>query len=67
LGRILNNEIYAKVNIGKHLSCEFQVNKGLRQGDAINPLLFNAVLETAIRIFTVEIQRTIFDKYCHNI
>jgi hypothetical protein len=41
LGRILNNEIYAKVKIGKHLSCEFKVNKGLRQGDVIDPLLFN--------------------------
>jgi len=26
-------------------------------------LLFNVVLETAITIFTVETQRTIFDKY----
>jgi hypothetical protein len=28
--RILSNEIYAKLKIGKHLSCEFKVNKGLR-------------------------------------
>ena len=63
MGRILNNEIYAKVKIGKHLSCEFKVNKGLRQGDAIDPLLFNVVLGTAIRIFTVETQRSILDKY----
>jgi hypothetical protein len=63
LGRILNNEIYAKVKIGRHLSSEFKVNKGLRQGDAIDPLLFNVVLETAIRIFTAETQRIIFDKY----
>jgi hypothetical protein len=40
---ILNNEIYAKVKIGKHLSSEFKVNKGLRQGDAVTPLLFNSV------------------------
>jgi hypothetical protein len=26
---------YAKVKIGKHLSSEFKVNKGLRQADAI--------------------------------
>jgi hypothetical protein len=63
LGRISNSEIYAKVKIGKHLSCEFKVNKGPRQGDVIDPLLFNVVLETAIAIFTVEKQRTIFDKY----
>ena len=31
LCRILNNEIYAKVKNGKHLSFEFKVNKGLRQ------------------------------------
>jgi hypothetical protein len=41
LCRILNTEIYAKVKIGKHLSSEFKVNEGLRQGDAIAPLLFN--------------------------
>ena len=39
LFRILHNEIYGKVKIGKHLSSEFEVNKGLRQGDAIAPLL----------------------------
>jgi len=33
--------MYAKVKIGKHLSSEFEVNKGLRQGDVIAPLLFN--------------------------
>ena len=49
LCRIFNNEKYAKVKIDKHLSSEFKVNKGLRQGDSIVPLLFNVVLETAIR------------------
>ena len=47
--RILNNEIRATVKIGKYLSSEFKVNKGVRQGDAIAPLLFNGVLEIAIR------------------
>ena len=42
------SEIYAKVKIGKHLASEFKVNKGMRQGDAIAPVLFNVVLETAI-------------------
>ena len=37
LCRILNNEIYAKVKIGKYFSSEFKVNKSLRQGDAIVP------------------------------
>ena len=60
--RILNNEIYAEVKIGKHLSSEFKVNKALRPGDAIGPLLFNVVLKTAIRRSTVETRGSIFDK-----
>jgi len=49
LSRFLNNEKYARVKIGKQLSSEYKVNKGLRQGDAITFLLFNVVLENAIR------------------
>jgi hypothetical protein len=49
LRRIVNNEIFVKVKIGKHLSSKLKVNKGLRQGDAIAPLMFNVVLEIAIR------------------
>jgi hypothetical protein len=40
LYRILGIEICAKVKTGKHLSLNVIVNKGLRQGDAITPLLF---------------------------
>jgi len=40
LYRILNIEICAVVKTGKHLSLDFIVNKGLRQGDAITPLFF---------------------------
>ena len=47
--RILNNEICAKVTIGKHIFSEFKVNRGLEQGYAIAPLLFNVLLEIAIR------------------
>jgi sorting nexin-29 len=36
--------------------------KVLRQGEAIAPLLFNVVLEIAIRISKVETKGTIFDK-----
>ena len=46
---ILNNEIYCKVKIGKHLFSEYIINVGLRLGDAFAPLLFIVVLETAIR------------------
>ena len=61
LCRIVNNEIYAKVKIGKHLSSEFKVN-GLRQGDVIAPLLFNVLLEIAIISSKEETRGTIFDK-----
>jgi hypothetical protein len=35
------NETYSKVLIGKHLSDSFPVQNGLKQGDALSPLLFN--------------------------
>jgi hypothetical protein len=31
-----------------HLSSELKISKDLRQGDALAPVLFNVVLETAI-------------------
>jgi sorting nexin-29 len=43
------NETYNKFCIGKHFSDSFPVQKGLKQGDALSPLLFNFVLEYAIR------------------
>jgi hypothetical protein len=33
------NEIYSKVRIGKHLSDSFPIQNGLKQGDALSPLL----------------------------
>jgi sorting nexin-29 len=65
LCRILNNEIYAEVEICKHLSSKFKVTKGLRQGYAIARVLFNIVLEIAIRRSKVETWGTIFDKFSH--
>jgi hypothetical protein len=61
LCRIGNNEMYAKVKTGKHLSSKLKVNWGLRQGDAIAPLLFNIVLEIAIGRSKVETGGNIFD------
>ena len=61
LCRILNNKMYAKFKVHKHLSSEFKVNEGLRQGDEIATLLLNLVLETSIRS-KVETWKTIFDK-----
>jgi hypothetical protein len=43
------NETYSKVHIGKLLSDKFPIQNGLKQGDALLPLLFNFALEYAIR------------------
>jgi hypothetical protein len=43
------NETYSKVCIGKLLSDKFPIQNGLKQGDALSPLLFNFALEYAIR------------------
>jgi hypothetical protein len=42
-------EIYSKVHIGKHLSNDFLMQCGLKQGDALLALLFNIALEYATR------------------
>jgi hypothetical protein len=43
------NETYSKVRIGKRLSDSFPIQNGLKQGDALSPLLFNFAFEYAIR------------------
>jgi hypothetical protein len=43
------NEMYSKVHVDKHLSDNFHTQRGLKQGDALLPLLFNFDLEYAIR------------------
>jgi hypothetical protein len=43
------NETYSKVCIGKHLSDSFPIQNGLKQGDALSPLLSNFALEYVIR------------------
>jgi hypothetical protein len=43
------NETYSKVRKGKHLSVSFPIQNGLKQGNALSPLLFNFALEYAIR------------------
>jgi hypothetical protein len=42
------NERYSKFHIGKHLSDSFLIQDGLKQGDALLPLLFNCSLEYGI-------------------
>jgi hypothetical protein len=39
------NETYSKVRVGKHLSGTLPSQNGLKQGDALSPLLFNFALE----------------------
>ena len=42
-------ETYSRVRIGKNVSDRFPIRNGLKQGDALSPLLFNFALEYAIR------------------
>jgi hypothetical protein len=46
--------MYSKVRIVKHLSDNFPIQNGLKQGDALSPLPFNFSLKYAIR----EVQET---------
>jgi hypothetical protein len=43
------NETYSLVHIGKYQSNKFSIQNGLKQRDALSPLLFNFALEYAIR------------------
>jgi hypothetical protein len=42
-------ETYSRVWVGKQLSDTFPIKNGLKQGNALSPLLFNIGLEYAIR------------------
>ena len=43
-------EKYNRARVGKHLSDTYPTGIYLKQGDALSPLLFNFVLENAIRV-----------------
>ena len=42
-------EIYSRVHVGKNLSDRFPIRKGMKQGYALSPLLFNFALEYATK------------------
>ena len=42
-------ETYSRVQVGKNVSDRFPISNGLKQGDALSPMLFNFALEYAIR------------------
>jgi hypothetical protein len=43
------NETCRRVGVDKHLSDKFHIKNGLKQGDDLQPLLFNFALSYAIR------------------
>ena len=46
--RMCLNETYSRARVGMHLSDMFPVRNGLKQGDALQPFLFNFALEYAV-------------------
>ena len=40
-------ETYGRVRVGKDVSDRFPIRNGLKQGDALSPMLFNFALEYA--------------------
>jgi len=42
-------ETYSRVRVSKNVSDRFPIRNGLKQGDALSPLLFNFALEYAFR------------------
>ena len=46
-------ETYSRVRVGKNVSEMFPIRNGLKQGDALSPLLFNFALEYAIKTVQV--------------
>jgi len=47
-------ETYRRVRVGRHLCDVFHIMNGLKQGDALSPLLFNFASEYGIKRFQVK-------------
>jgi hypothetical protein len=43
------NKTYSKIRVGKYLCYNFTIHNGLKEGDALSPLLFKFALEYASR------------------
>jgi hypothetical protein len=43
------NKTYSIVRIGKHFSDNFPIQSGLKQGDALSPVLLNVASKYAVR------------------
>ena len=51
-------ETYSRVRMGKNVSDRFPIRNGLKQGDALSPMLFNFALEYAIR--RIQVNQDVF-------
>jgi len=49
LVKVCLTKTYSRVWVGKNLSDMFPIRNGLKQGDALSPLLFNFAVECTIR------------------
>jgi sorting nexin-29 len=47
--KVCLTETYSRIRVGKNLSDMLPIRNGLKQGDAVSPLLFNCALQYAIR------------------
>ena len=46
--KLLYNNIHSKIILNNHISSSFQINKGVRQGCTLSPLLYVLVFETLL-------------------